>query len=103
MEQQNLFELYREPLARKSDPPTSHQAAASLVDEGKLGNMQRMVLALIREHPGLTGSELDEISPGRKGQAHKRLKELERKNLIYAGEIRTCTISRQLARAYWPT
>ena len=69
--QHNLFNRFTEPLVRTDDPPTSHQAAAAIVDEGKLGNMQRHVLQLIRDNPGLTGSELDEIPLGRRGQAHK--------------------------------
>jgi len=102
MNQPDLFNKFTEPLARNYDPPTSHQAARAIVDEGKLGPMRKLVLRLVREHPGQTGSELDSLSPGRKDQAHKRTRELEKLGLIYRGVVRPCSISGRQAATWWP-
>ena len=102
MPQKDLFNKYSEQLARDNDPITSHIAANQIIDEGTLGKMQVFALQLVRLNPGKTGSELDEVPTGRKGQVHKRLRELEKAGFIYEGVIRHYNVSGRLAVTWWP-
>lgn len=60
MYQQSLFDR---PLARKSDPQTSHRAAADIVP--KLGDLHTWVLGIVRDQPGLTANVKQRQRPPR--------------------------------------
>jgi len=62
--------------ARRSDPQTSHDAAANITT--KLAGRRRECLELIRRNPGICGSEIEARNP----QLRKRIRELERLGLI---------------------
>lgn len=49
------------PRARRSDPVTSHRAAERIKGIGALAQQQHLVLAWVREHPGLTSAELAQL------------------------------------------
>lgn len=66
------------PRARRSDPRTSHIAAAQLARSGALSRQQRVVLRLVERYPGRTSIELAELSGGDldRYQVARRLPEL---------------------------
>ena len=86
MERQQSF------LARSGDPSTSHQAAEAL----DVTRAEQTALMMVRRFPGKTGMELDveyRAMGGSLGAIHKRLRELERRDLLREGPVRRCTIS----------
>jgi hypothetical protein len=100
--QKNLFDLYTEPLARNTDPETSHQVADEIKADGVLAGMYLHVLALVESNPSRTGRELDRLSPTTDGQAHKRLCGLERRGWVVRGEVRRCEVSGRIATTWRP-
>ena len=75
------------PLFRRTDPATSREAAAHMVETGKLGEAQQRVLALVRRSPGLTALMLAEVAGEWDPRViNRRLPELERLGLIRRGE-----------------
>ena len=96
---------------RKTDPSTSRWAAEEMIYSGKLGERQAQVLELVHKYPGRTHGELAALmykehrnlgilccaeSP------HKRLPELETKNLVACSWSRTCKETRKEARTWYP-
>ena len=82
--------LFDQPLARKTDPITSHEAAYDMVESGKVGRHEQMILEGLRSHPCLTAAELCDYVPLRHDQIHKRLRGLVRKGWIVEGTPRVC-------------
>lgn len=69
------------PLARRSDPPSSHAAADQI--EPDTARQRQLVLAAINAHPGRTAKELAGFVPGMdKVQIGRRLGELDRAGRI---------------------
>lgn len=57
------------PLARSTDPDTSHDAAKKIRKSGKLTMQQELTLAAVRRFPGMNTRELAEAS----GEGHHML------------------------------
>lgn len=94
------------PMARRADPVTSHEAAGRMIDSGRLAEHERVALALVRLHPGRTGSELDKLASADKRQISKRLAGLAKKQLVRRGageEIRTCEVNGNRCVTWWAT
>lgn len=100
------------PRSRRSDPETSHRAAARIKDIGALAQQQRLVLMWLREHPGLTSAELarlmairqhrnPDLWPKFRPMLGRRLPELVP---IHAtrGEERTCMVTGEDCITWWP-
>lgn len=94
------------PMARSSDPATSHEAAARY----RLSKRRRQVLRLVREHPGSTAGELSAafyatgVSIRLAAETpHKRLPELETLGFVRRGAVRLCTDSGQRAATWYAT
>ena len=92
------FESWKpKPLARASDPATSHEAAAKMAT--RLGEAQEWALGVLRANPGKTSNELDGIAGKPRGDVRKRLPELERMGLAYRDGVRVCSVK---AAVWWP-
>lgn len=52
------------PLARRADADSSHAAADRMQRRGRLRRHRELVLAVVRQHPGLTSRELFETDAG---------------------------------------
>jgi hypothetical protein len=91
-------------MARRSDPETSHAAAAEMLHSGKLTAQQGRVLALVAKHPGCTSLELAAISDGKldRYQIARRLPELKRGHVVRMGSTRKCNIGDRPAVTWWP-
>lgn len=89
------------PLARSSDPITSHMGGASI--ERFLGGLQADALALVKHYPGRTASELAQVGgfpdPRR---INRRLPELLREGLVIRGEARRCGVTGRMAYVWQP-
>lgn len=70
------------PLARRSDPQTSKEAAERIAP--KLSQRRAECYAYIVKHPGCVGSEIEAENP----QWRKRIRDLEAMGLIVAGPPR---------------
>lgn len=73
------------PVARSTDPAESHDAQAE-INRGQRQRDVMALVALIRDNPGLTGSDLDVLMGGGvHGKASKRLTDAEGLGLIRRG------------------
>ncbi|MEQ8767174.1 MAG: winged helix-turn-helix domain-containing protein [Planctomycetota bacterium] len=87
------------PLARQTDPATSHEAAAAI--RPQLGALQTRVLALIHAHPDRTATELAglafEADPRR---VNRRISELLRDGRAEVSGTRPCDVTGRSAQTY---
>jgi hypothetical protein len=73
--------LFAEPVARRSDPDTSHRAADSMREGAAIHRAQ--IMALLRSHyDGLTGDEINDLAGWPAATAGRRLVELVRMGLV---------------------
>lgn len=98
------------PLAGKTDPETSHEAARKLIDSCQLADAQRAALALVRQHPGRTCVDLAQVACAgdergiefHRQRIGRRLSELERAGLIeHQGHATDPRTGRRAVR-WWP-
>jgi len=97
------------PMARSTDPVTSHQSAKEYL---KVLSVRRQeVLDLVVESPGLTGGEYGrlffKLHPDRPIAScavtpEKRMSELEKLGHVYRGDIRECTDSGRQCLTWYP-
>ena len=98
---ETLWDIAR--LYRPTDPPTSRVAAEAMVESGKIGRQERIILDGIRSHPGLTAAELADCIPLRHDQIHKRMRGMVRKGLLVEGPIRMCRKHGSSMVTWFPT
>jgi hypothetical protein len=85
--------LFDMPLAHRTDPESSHIAAA----EAKKGLLQaqcELVYQAVLRNPGKTSMELAEIMRVDRHVPGRRLSDLKKKGRVDWGAIRPCTICR---------
>ena len=74
-----MIDLFSPALARRSDPETSHQAAAKVMTEA----IAAIILAILRHAKGgLTATEISELTGIERDTVSPRLPELVRAKLI---------------------
>ncbi len=94
MKQASLFDP---PIAHTGDPETSHEAADKHEQSGRRDAHCRVVLAMVRRHPGATACELWELSDA-KGELNemqevrRRLTDLLHRRAVRQGEARPCMV-----------
>ena len=102
--QMEMFDRYTEPLARNTDPATSHLAAAEIHGEGKLAGLRRRAFQLVQDHPGKIARELSVIAGDNDARTiNRRLGEVEKLGLIYRGVERRCKITGRLCATWFPS
>lgn len=89
--QLGLFDI---PLARNTDPITSHDAAEHMRESGKIGEHERIVLELVKMFPDSTSRELAEHTALGRHEVARRLPGLRDKGLVTQGEPRKCRLGR---------
>jgi hypothetical protein len=96
----------RTPVARASDPKTSHEAAHAVTASGRRDEQLAQVLDLVKAHPGSTSLELAQYSQTLDRYAiARRLPELEDEKLVYKGLPREAVIAgvkQRNAVTWWP-
>lgn len=91
-----------EQLCRSTDPETSREAAAIMLEPGKQSFMLQVALKVLRENPGSTARELDCFAGFADGSIRKRLRELERRGLAYTEGTRRCRFTGRKVQTWWP-
>lgn len=84
----SMYKDYSRPLARRTDPESSHIAARSMVASGALSDQQRISVALVRAYPNHTSDELAALGTLDRYQLARRLPEVERLGFVERGAIR---------------
>jgi hypothetical protein len=99
---QQMFEFEPAPLARASDPHTSHTAAADHEASGKAGTHRAILYAAVLRHPGMTSAELGQICQLERHEAACRLSDLKNSGSVYQGDSRKCTARNTNAVTWFP-
>lgn len=94
--------LFRNPIAARDDPGSSHVAAENITSSGARGRQARAVLALVKQLPHATAVELAVASGGRldRYQVNRRLADLMHAGLVEQGDQRLCKV-RQTLMCTW--
>jgi hypothetical protein len=90
------------PLARKTDPHTSHEAAHALVESGAHQRQVDQVLAALTQYPNRTSAELAAEAGFDRYMVARRLSDLEKRNKASKHPARICTVSKRRA-VVWRT
>lgn len=86
---------------READPETSNIAARKVAPH--LADLQRDVLALVKQHPGRTAMELARIYGGPDCRTiGRRLPELVEQGRLSRGDPRACEETGREATTWWP-
>jgi hypothetical protein len=97
--QLDLWSAAATPRARRSDPITSHEAAAQMAASGAIGRQAQEVLGAVMRWPGLTSLELGARLEIDRWAVARRLPELEPAH-VRRGEPRTINGRRPVTG--WP-
>lgn len=89
-------------LARRSDPGTSHEAAAEHVASGNNAAQRLAVLQWVRFAPGRTSDELAHLMGVSRHVTGRRLPDLERQGLVRRGEPRVSKVGGRRGLTWWP-
>ncbi len=92
--------LFDPPLARTTDPDTSHQAGKALFESSRMASLQGKLVRMAERFPGRTARELQARYRG-EGELWKRVNECVDKRLIYRGQSRRCRITGHMAATLW--
>ncbi len=104
------------PVARRTDPITSHLAAKKITTDGTRASQQAAVHSWVRTYPGHTAQELAELCLGNGGSLDRyvfgrRLSEIACDHLrngekvaplVKRGPKRICMVTGQTALTWWP-
>jgi len=102
-------DLFDAPIARTSDPVTSHRAAAGYDARGRQPDALKL-LDMIRRYPGRTAAEysdlfrqagMDWYKAAR--MPTKRIRDLLNAGDVYAGAARVCLVTHAEAAVYYST
>lgn len=85
------------PIARKTDPASSHLAAAEITSSGARAHQQAQTIAAVRAFPGLTSQELSDLTGLERYMLARRLPEAVTAGAVRKGEQRTCSVTGRLA------
>lgn len=88
---QEMLQLEPRKLARRTDPPTSHEAAQEVCRSGRAQAHAAIVLAIVQAHPGLTYREIATHCELDAVEVMRRLNDLERADRVEKGPIRQCS------------
>lgn len=91
------------PIARASDPVTSHLAAKEITASGVRFSQQKKVADAVRRHPGHTSQELAEMTGLERYMLARRLPECVTARTVRKGEPKHCDITKKLALTWHPT
>lgn len=92
------------PMARASDPVTSHEAADRALASGAVPSQREAVLRFVRGRPGATATELARLLHHETNHITcRRLPELERRGLVRRGPARVCQVTNFKAATWFPT
>ena len=79
-------------MSRRTDPATSHEAAAELVRSGRLDTQCSEVYAALRRHPGATSAEIAAAEGLDRFLVARRLPDLVSRGLAERCQSRVCKV-----------
>lgn len=88
------------PAARFSDPITSHEAAEHVTSTGQRQRHLSIVVAAVREHPGLTSLELADVCGLERHEVARRTADAETTGAIFKGPVKRQTNGRSAVTWY---
>ena len=88
--------------ARKSDPATSHAAAAHVVASGAAAAQQELTATAVKRYPGCTALELSRKSGIDRYVLGRRLSECEKDGTVERGQPKKCSESGRSAHTWYP-
>jgi CRP-like cAMP-binding protein len=91
------FLLELPPIARRSDPVTSHLAAEQITASGARSKQAAACLAAVRMNPGSTSAELAVAAGIDRYTAARRLPELRARGEVSNGPARLCRVTGRAA------
>lgn len=90
------------PIARQTDPWTSHAAASAITESGRRGSQKDLVLRYVQRHPGLTSGEYAAMTGLDRYRAARRLPDLEHDGDVVKGDARRCRELGTQQVTWWP-
>jgi hypothetical protein len=90
------------PIARNSDPFTSHEAAEVLTMTGVRAAQQRLAALAVKQYPGLTSLELSQRARMDRYMLARRLPECEEAKEVRRGQVKKCSVSGRSAVTWYP-
>ena len=97
-----LLRTVETPLARASDPITSHIAAAEHTASGNRARQQHQTIAAVRAYPGRTSQELAQLTRLDRYMLARRLPECVTAGAVRRGAISRCSVTGKLALTWYP-
>ena len=96
--------MFDAPIARSTDPSSSHEAAAFVTAVGARAAQQRLAAQAVAAYPGCTALELSAKSGICRYVLNRRLPECETHGAVVRGHIRRCNASKsgRSAVTWWP-
>ena len=89
--------------ARRTDPQSSHAAGRKVEANGKASDQRAQCLQAVERFPGHTSQELADKLGFDRYMLARRLPELRQRGLVRNGTApRECTVTGNLAMAWWP-
>jgi predicted HTH transcriptional regulator len=83
----------KEPLARSTDPSTSHAAAKAVTESGQRDSQKAKVLRALQNNPRMTSQELAGVGGFDRYMVARRLPDLERDGMVRKAGERACNVS----------
>lgn len=90
------------PIARATDPESSHMAAEEITKSGARAHQQHQTAAAVKQYPGRTSQELAEATGIDRYTLARRLSECETAKSVRRGQMRSCWITGRKALTWWP-
>ena len=81
------------PIARNTDPSTSHEAADEITQSGKRANQKMLVLSLVRRFPLRTSAELSRLGNVDRHMVARRLPDLAGDLMVVSKSPRKCSVT----------
>lgn len=92
--------IVQTPIARASDPLSSHLAAEAITASGTRFSQQEDAADAVSRHPGHTSQELAELTGLDRYMLARRLPECETAGRVRKGPMRTCTVTGRKAHEW---
>jgi hypothetical protein len=101
-DREQSLRLVETPIARSSDPESSHRAAAEITASGRRQQQITMVINMVRKFPGMTSMELAGMTGEDRYVIARRLPEAATAGAVCKGQQRSCAVTSKLALTWWP-
>ncbi|MDR3445965.1 winged helix-turn-helix domain-containing protein [Dyella sp.] len=101
-DREQTIRLVEMPIARATDPESSHHAAAELTASGRRGQQIAQTFAAVKAFPGRTSQELSDKTGICRFVLARRLPEAVTAGAITKGLQRACSVTGKLALTWWP-